>query len=244
MFGWSTWAIVPERMPSAIRQKGTKSRASKTKLWQCDPALKCIMNHILPKTTRQAVKASIKPHIIQSYRCPSNFISGNRGEKDEATKFHPPKTTLTMNHRITKLKVITTNRNTTLNHSFSPNFTLLVAMPNCGNINHIRIATRSWLDSLGLGKKLQVSSTRCFCAAPGLENVLSGFTGVPKIRQWNCFFWFGKMGNSIQSSGTWMVKPWKFCHSIVGILVHWMPCISEKCCLRFLGFEGECFWEP
>ena len=151
MFGWSTWAIVPERMPSAIHQKGTKSRASKTKLWQCDPSLKCIMSDILRKTTRQALKASIKPHIIQSYRCPSNFTKQKFGGRDLGAKrwshqISPPQNNIEVNHRITKLEVITTNRITTLNRSFSPNFKFLVAIPNWGNIKHIRIATRSWLD--------------------------------------------------------------------------------------------------
>ena len=91
----STWKDAIRHPPKRNEKPGLKNKA----VANVDPSLKCIMNHILTKTTRQALKASIKPHIIQSYRCPSNFtkqdlVVGTWGQKDEATKFHPPPKTI------------------------------------------------------------------------------------------------------------------------------------------------------
>ena len=60
----------PKRKRSSSNQGlfQKRSRPSKTKLWQCDPCLKCRISDTFPETNNQALKASVKPHIFQSYQ--------------------------------------------------------------------------------------------------------------------------------------------------------------------------------
>ena len=224
MFGWSTRAIVPGHPPKRKRSSSNqglfqkRSRPSKTKLWPCDPCLKCRISDTLPETNNQALKASVKPHIFQSYQplqldlqFQQKKAGGNWGKdvfffikkftlpKNWATKFHPR-----------------------------------------GKHNNTRIALHQrWFFRFSPGLISRSDERRD--AFVQLQDKQPGKGCSQKIRQWNSLVDLERWGKPNVINWHINGENLEQMTIFVRILVHWMLGMSEKCNLRFLDLNVSAF---